>query len=133
MKRDGEWPLVEGGAQALGVRTGTTLAADIAVDDLGDVHPGTGGMSVNAAWRTLPYWRIPRRLKHLLPEARGNDQLVCWRHGQGDFESATVAEGLNLRVDRFPHGLVEPSRIVPLHVFEAALGATRTMWTVDEE
>lgn len=132
MKRDGDWPLIAADKKALGVIVGDSQDADLPVDDQSRVSPQTGGMSVNAAWRTLPYWRIPRRLTHLLPEAAGSNQLYCWRFGEGVFESAALDASLKLRVDHLPHGLVEPTRVMPLRVFEDALGATQKLWTVDE-
>lgn len=128
MARNGDRPRIGNTARDLGVR----VPGDIPVH-LGQVSPGTGGMSVAPTWRDLPPWRIPKRLIDLTPDAAGKDEDACWRMGDGPFEDARVAELLNLRPDRPTHGVVEPSETMALPRFQQALAATRDCWRIDEE
>jgi hypothetical protein len=89
-------------------------------------------MSVAPAWRELPFWRIPRRLRHTFPQAAGKDDYACWRMGEGAFADGDVAEGLRLAVDRTDHGTVQPAAVVAVAHFQAALAATQDQWSVDE-
>lgn len=127
MKADGELPLVAQSAVGLGVRPD-----DIKVDASGDVQPNSGGMSVAPEWRSLPHWRIPRRLLPRCHKATGRDELVCWRWGEGEFQDDSISSLLVLRVDAPGHGLVEPVRVVSLADYRSALADTRSDWSVDE-
>jgi len=102
------------------------------VDNVGRVSPSTGGMSVVPAWRSLPPYRVPARLRHLCPKARGRDDLACWKMGEGEFDDGPLAPGLTFRRDTATHGLVEPDRMVALEVYEADLAATQDQWLIDE-
>jgi hypothetical protein len=128
MKKEGEHPQVGRSATTLGVR----IPGDIAVDDSGRVAPGTGGMSVAPAWRSLRSHRIPRRLKDFCSDATGPNHIYCWKMGEGEFTDAPLASGLNFRRGSATHGLVEPAEVVPLETYEADLAATRDQWTIDE-
>lgn len=135
MQRDGDRPRIDRSATALGVRIrveGENKPEDIPVDILGRVFPATGGMSVVPSWRSLPAHRLPARLKHLCPKARGRDDFSCWKMGEGDFKDGPLASGLNFRRDTATHGLVEPAQVVPLEIYEADLAETRDQWTIDE-
>lgn len=90
-------------------------------------------MSVAPAWRDLPAHRIPRRLRRLCPKARGSDKLDCWRMSSGPFADGPITDRLNLAVDHAIHGVVEPSKAMPLSDYEDALGATADQWTIDPE
>jgi hypothetical protein len=90
-------------------------------------------MSVAPAWRELPAHRIPRRLRHLAPDAHGKDEDACWRMGDGPFLDGAVAAGLGLRVQRPTHGLIEPAEAMPVQAYQEALATTRDRWTIDEE
>jgi hypothetical protein len=129
MKRDDDgYPTVEPTAKGLGVRTGI----DIDVDQAGNVVLNDKGMSVAPGWRMLLPYRIPKRLRHLHPPARGADDVHCFVMGTGAFQRGTVAQGLELIPDSPTHGIVAPTKVVPLAEYEADLEATRTSWQVDE-
>ena len=131
--------LVEGGkpkvgteSKMLGVRVAPNPHPDIAVDEHGTVHPATGGMSVVPEWRELPWHLIPRRLH---PRARGHDDLVCWRLGDGLFERNALNGDLILRPDPdmpTTHGFVEPANAMAIAEYQGALVATRDDWIRDE-
>ncbi len=129
MTRDGNRPGLGSTARALGVRVPGDLP------DLGGlVVPGTGGMSVSRAWREMPAWRIPIRLKPLEPKAAGKQSdLYCWSMGEGPFARGYVADGLRLRPDDPTHALVEPSDTMTIDEFQLALAATRDQWRIDED
>jgi hypothetical protein len=133
MTRDNDGrPKVGTTARTLGVRLPPDPKPDITPDSNGVVRPGTGGMSVAPAWRRLPLYRIPRRLRHLVPQAHGKDEDACWTMGDGPFADGTLAAGLALRVDSARHGLVEPDGEMTVEAYQEALAATRDHWTVDE-
>lgn len=135
MERNGDRPRIGRSATALGVRIrveGEEKPEDIPVDDSGRVSPLTGGMSVSPAWRSLPPYRVPARLRPLCPKARGRNDFFCWRMGEGEFVDGTLAPGLKFRRDTATHGLVEPVQSVPLETYEADLVATRDHWIIDE-
>jgi hypothetical protein len=135
MLADGDQPKVGNESKMLGVRIAPHPQADIAVDPNGDVHPNTGGMSVAPDWRQLPYFLIPRRLKALIPDARGSNHLVCWTLGQGLFEAGLLTNELALRLDPDKpeaHGFVEPSQSVNIHAYQAAIAQTQSNWTREE-
>lgn len=131
MRASGEFPEVGRSAACLGVRP-VDIAVDQAVDQAGGVHPNNGGMSVAPSWRSLPVWRIPERLNAIIPKARGNNGLHCWRMGEGLFEDGEVGHKLQLRVNEPQHGMIEPAEQMTLVDYEVQLAATRMMWTIDE-
>jgi hypothetical protein len=122
------------GPKGLGVRLPPDPHADIVPDDSGQIHPGTGGMSVSPTVGDLPARLIPARLRHLYPKAAGRDDLFVWSMGSGDFSAGPLAESLALRPDpeREGHGFVEPDATIATEVYVSALAATRDEWTVDE-
>ena len=130
MREDKGKPAIGASATTLGVRVPT----DIAPDAAGHIHPGTGGMSVSPSLADLPPHRIPRRLRHLVPDASGKDELRVWSVGNGPFVAGAVATGLKLRPDpRDPgHGFVEPDVVMALGDYQDALGRTQHHWSVDE-
>jgi hypothetical protein len=131
MKEDQGKPMVGASATTLGVRVPT----DIAPDAAGDVHSATGGMSVSPSLRALPARLIPRRLRHMVPRAAGNDRLLVWSMGDGPFVQEPIAPRLQLRPDphNSRHGLVEPDASMSLDDYRAALAATQNEWSVDEK
>ncbi|HUE70258.1 MAG TPA: hypothetical protein VMP01_05160 [Pirellulaceae bacterium] len=133
MKVDGGKPLCENTARGLGVRIGTSPEDDIAADDAGQVHPDSGGMSVVPSWRDLEAHRIPKRLKHIVTDARGSNRDACWRRGEGPFENGPVADDLVLRKDSDIHAFVEPARSMSAAAYIQALVATRDQWIIDED
>jgi hypothetical protein len=128
MSRVGDKPLVAPTARGLGVRRGV----DIAVDDSGNVSPGSGGMSVAPDWKLLPPWRIPRRLSHIVPQASGRNDDACWRFGENGFITEPIGEHLRFVPDRPTHGVVEPALEMQLSRYEEALADTQHDWQIDE-
>jgi hypothetical protein len=131
MRRDGEYPQVGRDRNSLGVVT-EGPNPDIFVNRDGTVAPNTGGMSVAPSWRQLPDHRIPKRLIAKRPRATGNNALVCWRLGDGDFQDEAIAPGLVLTVDNKCHGTIEPEKTMTLSTYEAALVGSRERWVEDE-
>ena len=133
MKKDGERPMIGSSATTLGVR----VPADIRPDASGDVHPGTGGMSVSPSLRSLrslPARLIPTRLRQIIPGAAGSNSLFVWSMGERPFASGAVTDQLDLRPDpnNSNHGFVEPGSVMELEVYEKALAATQGTWRIDE-
>ncbi len=128
MARDGDYPMVGDTSNRLGVRPGV----DLPVDDLGHVYPQTGGMSVAPEWQSLPFFLIPKRLRSIVPTARGSNQNWCWKMGDGSFVASVVADGAVLRPDGPTHGVVEPSEATTLASFQLALRGTREAWSIGE-
>jgi hypothetical protein len=126
-ERDG-LPAVQQASSALGVRPG----ADISLDPQGNVIVNGQGMSVNPHWRDASILRIPKRLGHLVPGARGSNNQFCFCTGTGPFQRGAFAAGLTLEPDSATHGNVAPAHVVPLAQYEADLAATRPNWQVDE-
>jgi hypothetical protein len=128
LKAADDGPTVGQSAAQLGVRVPT----DIAPDEQDRVSPGTGGMSVSPGLRALPAFLIPKRLRALVPKARGRDDGYVWRMGTGPFTRGSVGEGLQLEPDSPTHGTVQPAEVMPLSAYEDALAATRDEWVIDE-
>src|SRR5947199_64430 len=88
---DGDRPRIGPTASTLGARLGPpSSGGDIPVADDGTVAPGTGGISVAPSLETLPLHRLPKRVRPRIPGARGNDNLVVWKMGEGPFEAGPV-------------------------------------------
>ena len=110
-------PKVERSGRGLGVRIDGPIR-DLPVGEGGMVERATGGMSVALdAARNLPKPRLPRSLG-----GEGRDPVFT-------MFTAGVPATLLLRMDRYPHALVEPSRRCPLSNFETDLASTRTLWS----
>jgi hypothetical protein len=116
----------------LGARPGV----DVTIDAASHVVLDGSGMSVAPAWRLLPFTRIPRRLRSLVPGAIGANNTSCFKMGSGPFQGGTVANGLELIPDRgmgpVTHGVVAPTKVVPLVQYQADLTNTRIAWQIDE-
>ena len=125
---DDRFPIIESSARGLGVRSGT----DIDVDTPGNVVVNGKGMSVAPAWRVLPIWRIPKRLRDKAPGACGANNTACFRAGAGAFQRGPFADGLELVPDTSIHGCLAPTQAVPFAEYERGLIATRAGWHVDE-
>lgn len=128
MIADGDKPKVGNVAKVLGVRPNY----DIEVSPSGSVWPNTGGLSVAPNWRHLPPFLIPRRLGVKAAEARGSNQLKCFRLGAFAFSEVTITPSLLLRPDSPTHGTIEPSREMSIGEYQTALADTRDLWLVDE-
>jgi hypothetical protein len=132
MLAEGGKPKIGSESKMLGVRIAPNPHADIPVDENGNVHPETGGMSVAPEWRSLPWHLIPRRLHR---RGRGGNNLICWRLGAGVFEEAPLNADLALRPDPAApaeHGFVEPTHVMAIAEYQAALAGTRDDWIQDE-
>jgi hypothetical protein len=125
-------PVVGNDAKSLGARVGP----DLTVDNTGSVVLDGKGMSVVPAWRLLQYYRIPKRLRHLVPGASGSDATACFAFGTGPFQAGVVTPDLVLVPDDEPppvkHGVVAPARLMSTADYFSALAATRPGWVVDE-
>ena len=125
-KSDGdEFPRI--GPTDLGVRL-----ADVDVDSAGNVIVNGKGMSVAHDWRRIFVGRLPKRLRSIVPGARGANSDHCFRMGFGPFLQGSIANGLTLEPDSAKHGNVAPELSVPMATYEADLAATRADWEVDE-
>lgn len=126
-------PVVGNDAKSLGVRIGPDLTVDVTT---GLVALDGKGMSVVPDWRHLVYYRIPRRLRHLVPGAAGSDVTFCFVLGSGPFTAGNVTSDLELIPDAGPppivHGVVAPNRVMPTQNYLDALAATRSDWVIDE-
>jgi hypothetical protein len=116
------------GPTSLGVRSGI----DIDLDAQDDVLVNGKGMSVSPNWRDINIGRIPKRLRPIVPGARGSNNTYCFRLGDGAFVQAVLASGLTLEPDSATHGNVAPAQVVPFVVYEQDLAATRPDWQEDE-
>jgi hypothetical protein len=133
-------PVVAQTASGLGVRIKLDEGTgDIPVDGAGEVSPGTGGMSVRPSINSIPPQMLPKRLKEafpdLFPEARGNSTYCVWSMGEGLFETSSLTDNLDLRLDpdEDDHGFVEPSSQMSFDDYFGAVVATRQQWYVDED
>jgi len=130
MKEDGDGlPQVAPKANGLGVRPGVDI--DPGLD--GNVLVNGKGMSVNPNWRDAPLFRIPERLRHVVEGARGPNSNACFRSGIGPFAQGPFTDALTLEPDSPTHGVIAPSKPVPLVDYEANLTATRESWVKDED
>lgn len=116
----------------LGVRS----EVDIAVDAAGNVILDESGMSVAPGWRVLRFTRIPKRLRHIVPGAKGQNNTACYTIGPGPFQNGPIANGLELICDEgqppINHGVIAPTKAVPLGQYQEDLANTRTEWRIDE-
>lgn len=126
-------PLVANSARGLGVRIGEVPPNDIAIDESGNVHPNAGGMSVAPSWHDLEVHRIPKRLKHIVPDARGSNADACWKLGAGSFDNGAISTQLAVRKENEVHGFVEPAHSMTADSYVTALTETRDQWVIDEE
>ncbi|MGD0094708.1 MAG: hypothetical protein ABSE73_32765 [Planctomycetota bacterium] len=127
MKVENGRPKVGAASSCLGARVGE----DIQPDQDGNVHPGTGGMSVVADPNGLPDALVPVMYRSFLPHARSKDtNRRIWKMGQGPFVSGPIADALEFRVDpkHNEHGFVEPGKVMPISGYQGALAATRDKW-----
>lgn len=122
-------PVVGNGAKMLGVRND---GYDIPFDADENVRPRTGGLSVVSNWHNLPLFLIPRRLQPQIKDARGSNQLACFRLGDFPFQDGQINDVLAMRPDSPHHGTIQPNRKMPLPEYQDALAATRSSWVIDE-
>jgi hypothetical protein len=127
-------PVVGNDSKELGVRVFPANNPDVTLDNVNMVLMNGEGMSVAIHWSVLLPHLIPRRLKPLLPDARGSDSLSCYRIGSGRFESGPLNEELNLALKpgKASLGNLVPNRSMSINEFQGALAATRTHWRKDE-
>ena len=113
---------------SLGVRPGI----DVDLDAQDNVLVNGKGMSVAPNWRDISRNRIPKRLRPVVPGARGSNNTFCFRTGDGPFLQGPFANGLTLEPDSAKHGNVTPAIVVPLATYEGDIAATRQDWQEDE-
>jgi hypothetical protein len=115
---------------------GVRLGVDITVDAAGNVILDGSGMSVVPGWRNLNLYRIPKRLRHIVPGAKGANSTACFTMGVGPFKNGVVANGLELIPDQgqnpVTHGVIAPRQVVPLARYQTDLENTRASWHIDE-
>ena len=129
MKKDVDgMPVIERTASGLGIRPGV----DVDIDQDRNIVLNGKGLSVSPDWRTLPIYRIPKRLAALVPGSRGSNSTFCFRAGSGPFLRESFASGLELLPDSPRHGCVAPIQVETLIQYENDLAATRAQWQVDE-
>ncbi len=131
---DGDLPIVGTADKwSLGVR-GEPIhgVADVDLDCDGNVVLNGKGMSVSPAWRVMPPFLIPKRLRDKRPGATAPDHFFCFVLGTEPFEAGPISTHLLLRPDSLDHGVVAPNRLAPLKDFQAALAATQPLWRIDE-
>lgn len=133
MRRNGDVPELGRTASTLGVR----VPADIEPDSNGDVEPdGESGLSVRPTLDAYPATWIPRRLQQLDPDrwrnASGNNNAWGFRLGSGEFAQSRIGERLLLSPDKSDHGVIEPSRRMPVSEYERAIAETQAEWVIDE-
>lgn len=135
MKPDGDLPAVGARGGMLGVRVPPDEHPDVVADGNGCVGPGGGGMSVSPRLTDISVTRVPKRLRNLVPGARGKDSDRVFRLGEATFALAEVSPALTLRPDdgHAPrHGVIEPSDCVRVEQFQTDLAATQSDWVIDE-
>ena len=104
MKKDNDGlPTIKQSASGLGVRPGM----DIDLDAQGNVIVNGKGMSVSPTWRVMSILRIPKRLRNIVPGARGSNNHVLFQNGNGPFQQGIFAAGLELDLIP-PHMDVSP-------------------------
>src|SRR5258708_336634 len=101
---------------------GAHPGVDITVDATGNVVLDASGMSVAPGWRYLKITRIPKRLRPIVPGAKGPNSTSCFTVGVGPFQNGVVANGLELIPDQgqIPvHGVIAPVQVVPFAQYQA--------------
>ncbi len=119
------------GGPGLGVRVPPDPNADVHPDLIGNVGSGEG-MSVAPYISALEWFRIPKRLKHIYPDASGSNRQIIWSMGEGEFRDAPISASLALKADSDTHGQIEPMTRVPVAAFQNALAETQKEWRKDE-
>jgi hypothetical protein len=131
MKVENGVPKLGDAAMCLGTRPG-----EIPVDPDGNVHPGTGGLSVYDSIASFVTTMLPRRLHPRFPGARNSNSLAVWATGTGPFVSGPLTDSLALRVDESDdprHGFIEPRAIMKWEDYVEALAQTLPNWAIDEQ
>lgn len=135
MKSDPEDQLPVVGA-ASSAELGARPGIDITVDAVGNVVLDAGGMSVAPRWQDLPFPRILKRLRHIVPGATGANSAACFSLGVGPFQRGIIAHGLELIPDQGQdaarHGVIAPVEVVSLDRYQTDLAKTRADWRIDE-
>lgn len=132
----GALPRIANDNKSLGVRTQDENAnnPDVVVRD-GFVDPGRQGMSVAPTAEDLPFFLIPRRFvthhKRGKGVPSGNNQMICWRAGEGPFVDSKFAEQLMFWTSpagSSTHGVIAPDTVCSLNDYRNALGKTLSLW-----
>lgn len=113
MQADGDRPLIEDSARALGVRVGL----DVEPDAAGNVHPGRGLSIAPDDLYSLPGHRRPQ-------EHGGTGRDPVWV-----INEPSLSEALEVSVDRPEHGVIGPSAPTALNQYQETLADTQTDWS----
>src|SRR5437868_896838 len=84
---------------SLGVRPNV----DVDLDAQNNVLVNGKGMSVAPNWRNISRNRIPKRLRLIVPGARGSNNTFSFRMGHGAIVQGPFANGLTLEPDSATH------------------------------
>ena len=129
MKEDADGkPVIESTNKGLGAR----ISIDVDIDQDGKVILNGKGMSVAPTWRDLPPFRLSKRLRDKLPDARGAPDIRCFTMGNGPFQDGALTGDLDLKQDDPKHGVVVPRTPIPIAEYQSNLASTRDLWMVDE-
>ena len=110
--------------RCLGVRVGPEAFDDIALQEDGLLHPGTGGMTVVPDDPMfIPEWRRPKAL----PGGKSKDPLWVMSHLDVPDQLVYVPDDPNEN-GIVIHGLLEPAAIVTEAQFQADLASTKDDW-----
>jgi hypothetical protein len=108
----------------LGVRTNAGAYSDVEIDAHGNVHPGTGGMSVSPDHpEHLPFYRRPAEWKG----------KATWRYPVWAISAEHLGPDLAYRPSEdnpSGHGYIEPAFTMPFDRYREALEATRPHWDI---
>ncbi len=128
-KEDDDKPTVGQAFCTLGVRL-----REIDTDGQNNVVINDKGMSVAPEWRLLSIFVLPRRLH---PRGRCTAAVHCFRRGAAPFQQSPFGNDLELLPDAavngvVRHGVVRPTRPVPVPDYQQHLADTREEWEIDE-
>jgi hypothetical protein len=114
MRPDGDKPLIDRSARALGVRVGT----DIVLDSEGNVAPGQGMSVAPDDPLLLPPHRRPS-------EFGGTGTDPVWRLADNE-----LGDSLSWSQDAPTHGVIEAAHIMSLAEYEDGLADTQDRWVI---
>ena len=135
-------PAIGPTGRTLGARVPPAEVIDVLPDARGEVGPdrfigpARQGMSVSPDIASLPLNRVPKRLRWLVPGARGKNEDVVFCMGAFGFTRTTLDDALEFVPDdgdrAAQHGVIQPATARELESFQAALARTQEGWHIDE-